>query len=149
MLVLPSPSAYYTSASKQQINFYPVIYGAGNMTIFVSSDAYRNKRTAVMDYIKYLTSTKVNSKFMSRAKYISALKDTGTVQKKGSLITQCHILAMNTTEFTTVPSNVTDRFIWGRAVAGMAEDMFQGKVSPEDIISEAERLTELSRKKGD
>lgn len=149
VLALPSPVAYYISTANPERNFYPVIYGAGNMTIFVSSDAYESKRTAVMDYIKYLTSTKVNSKFLSRAKYISALKDTGTVQKKGPLITQCNVLAINTIEFTRTPSDVTDRFVWYRGIADRSNDMFQGKISTAEIISEAERLTELAEKKGD
>lgn len=149
VLAFPTPGSYYSSKSNPDKNFYPVIYGAGDMTIFVSQNAYSNKHDAIMDYIKYLTSSKVTSKFVSRAKFISALKNRGTVQKNGPLITECLILTINTAEFTPSPANVIDSFIWGHTVAGSFEDMLLGSVSPKEITAEAQRLAQLCEREGD
>lgn len=119
------------------------------MTVFISTYAYINKHDEVMDYVKYLTSSKVNSKFVSRARYISAIKTYSTVQKNGPLITECNILALNTAEYTLSPSNVTDRFIWGHAIAGRLPEMLTGNSAPEEITAEAERLAELCVKEGE
>lgn len=102
-----------------------------------------------MDYVKYLTSSKLNSKFVSRARYISAIKNYSTVQKNVPLITECNVLALNTAEFTLSPANVTDRFIWGHTVAGRLSEMLAGNAAPEDITAEAERLAGLCVKEGE
>lgn len=147
VLAFPSPCSYYSSHTSDR-NFYPIICGVGNMTVFISSEAYTFKHDAVMGYVKYLTSPKVNLKFVSRAKYLSALKDNGMVPKKGPIITQCNVLVLNTAEFTSIPSNVIDRFIWGHTIARRMYNMLSGSLSAEDIISEAERLSALCAKKG-
>lgn len=92
------------------------------MTVFVSSEAYNNKHDAVMNYIKYLTGAKMNSKFVSRAKFLSALKNTSALSKNGPLITQCNLIILNSAEFAPVPSNITDRSVWDHTIGkGMSD----------------------------
>lgn len=148
VLAMPCPGAYYTSQTESERNFYPLIYGAGDMTVFVSPAAYRTKHDAVTDYVKYLTSSGVKSKFVSRAKYISALKSYDTPVKNGPLITQCNILTLSSAEFTLTPSNVTDRLIWGHTFSSSTAAVLRGEASPEDIISQAESLCQISSPKG-
>lgn len=148
VLPFPSPHDYYSVSAKSEKNFSPIIYGVGDMTVFLSSDAYNRNHDVVMDYIKYLTGAKVNSKFVNRVKFLSALNTSSELPTYGPLITQCNLLIFNSTEFAPVPSNITDRFVWGHTIAKGMSDILNGSISAEDLISNTENLSRLCTKNG-
>ena len=149
VIPFPSPHGYYSVSENSEKNFSPIIYGVGDMTVFVSSEAYNNKHDAVMDYIKYLTGAKMNSKFVSRAKFLSALKNTSALSKNGPLITQCNLIILNSAEFAPVPSNITDRSVWDHTIGKGMSDILNGSISAEELISNTENLSRLCTKEAE
>ena len=145
-VAFPSPYGYHSPSQK---NFSPIIYGVGDMAIFVSSEAYRYKHDAVMDYVKYLTGTKVNSKFVSYVKYLSAIKNNADFSKNGPMITQCNLIILNSTEFSPVPSNIIDRYIWGHMIAENMYGILTGNVSYDDVLADIKKISGLCEKDGD
>ena len=122
-------------------------YNAGDFTIFINQRAYKERRAAIMNFIKYITSPEVLRSYLAQTNDIMAIKDIENKEYKIPLIAKCKLAAENASKLTYMPINITYRDIWFSQIRGNLPQMLDGAASADEVFSSLARLTEINARK--
>lgn len=140
--ILAFPSEDQTSW--HSVVFSTIAYNAGEFTIFISKDAYKNKHDDIMQLVKFLTSQQALRDYLALTNDIMSIKHIENAEYKTRLVSKC-IIAVNTaTKFTYMPIDATYRYIWWNQFAKNIPAIFNDQVSFDDIMLKAKEFSSFT-----
>lgn len=145
--VIPFPSEKSLNKSGNS-GFSTVAYNAGEFTIFISKDAYKEKHDEIMNFVKYLTKPEALRVYLAQTNDIISIKNIENSEYKNQLVTNCKLAAGNATKFTSMPIDATYRYIWKNHVCKNIPKIFNGMTDYNNISNEINSLSAFTEKQG-
>lgn len=143
----PIATKYKSRTVDSEIIMAPLPYGAGNMTVFVSSMAYREKYSTVLSFLKYITSEKTLNKLYLNTSFMPAVNHSTFIHKRNKLILERDMLINYCTEFTSMPHEIFNKYVWYNVIFPNISRLFDNQISSDEIIqlaTEKEKLLLVS-----
>lgn len=127
---------------KSKIVFSTVAYNAGEFTIFVSKKAYESKHDEIMKLTKYLTKPMALRNYLAQTDDIMSIKYIENKEYKTRLVTNCKLAVETATKFTSMPIDVTYRYIWRNQLGKNIPKIFGGLAAFDDVALKINDATE-------
>ena len=132
------------SGNRSKIVFSTVAYNAGEFTIFISKNAYKKKHDEVMKLAKYLTKPEALRSYLGQTNDIMSIKYIENKEYKTRLVTNCKLAVETATKFTSMPIDITYRYIWRNCLGKSIPEIFDGSVTFDSVASKINNATELN-----
>ena len=129
---------------KSKIVFPTIAYNAGKFTIFVSKRAYESKHDEIMKLAKYLTKPEALRSYLAQTNDIMSIKYIENKEYKTRLVTNCKLAVETATKFTSMPIDITYRYIWRNCLGKSIPEIFDGSVTFDSVASKINNATELN-----
>ena len=127
---------------KSKIVFPTIAYNAGKFTIFVSKRAYESKHDEIMKLAKYLTKPEALRSYLAQTNDIMSIKYIENKEYKTRLVTNCKLAVETATKFTSMPIDITYRYIWRNRLGKNIPKIFDGLAVFDDVASKIDDATE-------
>lgn len=130
--------------NQTKIVFSTVSYNAGEFTIFVSKKAYENKHDEVMELAKYLTKPKALRSYLAQTNDIMSIKYIENKEYKTRLVANCKLAAETATKFTSMPIDITYRYIWRNQLGKRIPRIFEDLLTFDDVAAKMNYTTQIN-----
>lgn len=126
----------YANRDKSTVVFSTVAYNAGDYTIFVNKQAYKNNRNMIMKFVKYLTNSNTLRLYLAQTNDIMTVKDIENKEYKMPLVAKCKIAVGNATKVTRMPIDITYRYVWSKTIQKRLPDILSGNITAARALEE-------------